>query len=104
MTGHILLGSIIIATIFLVTLALRSGTWNRIALKTTVDGKMNEQDGALFHEGDTGITITRLAPMGKVEVNNRLVEATALGELIDADKEIIVVKVELNRLIVKPKK
>jgi membrane-bound ClpP family serine protease len=103
-TGHILLGSIILATIILVTLALRSGTWKRIALSTTVDGKMNEQDSALFHEGDTGVAITRLAPMGKVEVNNKQVEAAALGELIDPETEIVVVKVELNKLIVKPKK
>ena len=53
--------------------------------------------------GDTGLCISRLAPMGKVLVNDEYYEAKANNVFIDQNTEVIVIKIENGKLVVKPK-
>lgn len=50
--------------------------------------------------GDVGKTISRLAPMGKAMINNHIVEVTSLQEFIAEQKEIVVLEVNHNKIIV----
>ena len=52
--------------------------------------------------GDRGITVTRLAPGGKVLVNGEYYEAKSIDILIDPKKDIEVIRIDDNKLIVKP--
>jgi membrane-bound ClpP family serine protease len=101
--GHVTLAISLVAGIGLLILSLRSKTWNRMMLKTEITGKMNVIENDAVKAGDTGITISRLAPAGKVLVNDEYFEAHTQGDFIDQQKEIIVMKVEANKLIVKLK-
>jgi membrane-bound ClpP family serine protease len=102
--GHITLGATLVVTVAVLYISFKTGTWKRMALKTTVDGKMDQLDGIFIKEGDEGTSISRLAPSGKAMFNNELVEVHTYGEFIDQEKEIIVISVKDNKIIVTSKK
>jgi len=90
-----------IAVVIAFIYALRSGTWRKAMLKAEIKGVANTFDIDKINIGDKGITISRLAPMGKVLVNNILVEAKSINDFINQQTEIEVVQIEQNKLIVK---
>jgi len=75
-----------------------------MALKSTIDGKMDQLEGMNINEGDTGITISRLAPSGKAMLNNNIIEVHTYGEFIDQEKEITVISIKNNKIIVTTQK
>jgi membrane-bound ClpP family serine protease len=102
--GFFTLAGTSIALVIVVTLMLRAGTWKKLMLTTTINGTVDQvhKSEGRVKPGDTGETITRLNPMGKVKVHEDFYEARALDILIDQRTRIEVVAVENNRLIVKP--
>jgi len=102
--GHITLGATIIVTVVTLYFSFKAGTWKRMALKTTVDGKMDQLHGIDIKEGDTGLSVSRLAPSGKAIINNNIIEVHTYGEFIDQEKEIVVISLKENKIIVTTKK
>jgi membrane-bound ClpP family serine protease len=103
-TGLLVLGITVLVMIVLTVLMLKAGTWNKLMLKTAIDGKVDTvgaEEGRV-KSGDRGVTVTRLAPGGKVLVNGEYFEAKAIDILVDPRQEIEVVRIEDNKLIVKP--
>ena len=88
--------SIGIAFLYLV----KSKALDNIALKTNIDSTVAAKELNDISEGDTGISISRLNPMGKVRVNNITMEAKTFGEFIDENTNVTVVKVFPTQLIV----
>ncbi|MDR2448861.1 MAG: NfeD family protein [Prevotellaceae bacterium] len=83
---------------------MRSKTWNRISLKTNIDDKIDvlpEEKGV--KTGDSGIALTRLAPMGKIRINTVDVEATSREGIINTGQTVEVVKIDGAKIIVKTK-
>ena len=73
-----LAGGIVVAVVsFAATVvSLRSKTWRRFSLKQKVDSSvMPEPVQQSVRVGDTGMTVSRLAPMGKVEIGGKIYEA-----------------------------
>jgi membrane-bound ClpP family serine protease len=104
MAGHLMLASTLVFTILALYFSFRAGTWKRLALKTTVDGKLDNPAGTSIQTGDTGSTLSRLAPSGKALINNDIVEVHTYGEFIDHEQEIQVISVKENKIIVTLKK
>jgi membrane-bound ClpP family serine protease len=103
-TGHITLIITIIASIVLITLSLRSKTWQRFTLATNMESNVETNATTnLIKPGDTGTAISRLAPMGKARINNLIVEAKSTGDYINEKSEIEVIRIEGNNVIVKLK-
>lgn len=50
--------------------------------------------------GKSGITETKLRPIGRAEIDDKIYNVTTEGEFIEADKKIYVIKIEGNRIIV----
>lgn len=103
-TGLLVLGITVIVMVVLTVVMLKAGTWNKLMLKTAIDGKVDTvgaEEGRV-KSGDRGVTVTRLAPGGKVLVNGEYFEAKAIDILVDPHQEIEVVRIEDNKLIVKP--
>lgn len=103
-TGLLVLGITVLVMIVLTVVMLKAGTWNKLMLKTAIDGKVDTvgaEEGRV-KSGDRGVTVTRLAPGGKVLVNGEYFEAKAIDILVDPHQEIEVVRIEDNKLIVKP--
>lgn len=102
-TGHITLLCTAVASIATIALSLRAKTWRWVMLKNSIDSKATDDYDQVVKLGDEGVTISRLAPMGKAKINNIVVEVTALGELIDPQSTIEVVRVEGSKITVKLK-
>ena len=103
--GLITLGITIVASVIILAFSLRSRTWKNVMLNTNIDGKVNEGpvEGSI-KPGDKGESITRLAPVGKVRVNNIVMEAKSISGYLDPHLKIEVVKISGSQLIVKPLK
>jgi membrane-bound ClpP family serine protease len=100
----VLIGTLLLS-VFVIAMSLRARTWDRLMLKTNIQGTV---DTDLTEEqikvGDRGTTLTRLAPMGKVMVNELVREAKSIEGYVDEHKEIEVVSVQGTRVNVKPVK
>ena len=71
-------------------------------LHTQIDSTVEGVDESI-REGDTGVTQGRLAPMGKVRVGDSVVEAESRSGYIEENREVIVLKVYKNKIVVKLK-
>ncbi|MDX9729091.1 MAG: NfeD family protein [Bacteroidales bacterium] len=103
-TGLLVLGATALVMVVLTVFMLKADTWNKFMLKTTIDGKVDTvgaEEGKV-KAGDRGVTVTRLAPGGKVLVNGEYFEAKSVDILIDPRQEIEVIRIDDNKLIVKP--
>lgn len=83
--------------------SLRSRSFNKLALNTDIDSRLISSKELGIKPGDEGVTLSRLAPIGKAKINDIVVEAKSQEELIDENTPIIVVKVESCNIIVRPK-
>ena len=103
-TGLLILGLTVLVMVVLTVLMLKAGTWKKFALKASIDSKVDTVGAGegKVKAGDKGVTVTRLAPGGKVLVNGEYFEAKAIDILVDPKQEIEVVRIEDNKLIVKP--
>jgi membrane-bound ClpP family serine protease len=98
-TGNYTLLATMLFVILAVYKLLKSKTWDKVALHAESNSKVNTIDEKLAI-GNQGITISRLAPMGKVMINGQVLEARAESEFINPKEKIIVVAVEQNRVLV----
>lgn len=101
--GNYTLLSTLVISVTALVIALRSKTWSRFMLKTNIDSKVEVGlEDQKIKPGDTGITMTRLAPVGMVTVNNITIEGKSIGGFLDPNTKIEVVKVLGTQIIVKP--
>ncbi|MFO7755708.1 MAG: NfeD family protein [Bacteroidales bacterium] len=105
-TGLIVLICTMVLIGLTVVFMLKAGTWRRLMLNKTIDSRVDfiKMDEGRIKAGDAGRTITRLNPVGKVMIGDEYYEARALDQLIDQNADVEVVKIESNRIIVKPLK
>jgi membrane-bound ClpP family serine protease len=101
--GNYTLLSVLLISIITLFLALRSKTWRRFMLKTNIDSKVEVGlEDKKIKPGDKGETVTRLAPIGMVRVNNLTIEGKSIGGFLDPNTKIEVIKVLGTQIIVKP--
>ncbi len=93
----------IIASIVVIVWFMRSKTLNRMSLHTEIDSVAPTLVDARVKEGDTGVTLSRLNPMGQVLIGDEKIEAKSLDGFIDEGQPIHVVKVENTSVIVRIK-
>ena len=73
-------------------------------LKTNIDSKMNEVDESKISVGMTGVAISRLAPSGTGKFGDELVEVHSFNDFIDVNSEIVIIKIDGGKIIVKQNK
>ncbi len=84
-------------------LMLRSKTWKKLQLNTQIDSKMNEINEEKVKAGMIGRAISRIAPMGTGEFDGEIVEVSSTQNFIEENTEIEIVKIDNNKIYVKPK-
>ena len=99
-TGILVLSGTTIASIASVYWAFHSSIWKKMQVQSSIDGKANVIEEGAVKIGDTGKTISRLNPIGKASINNLQVEVQSAEGFIDQEKEISVVKIHQNKIIV----
>ncbi|WP_319512163.1 NfeD family protein [uncultured Draconibacterium sp.] len=102
LTGFITLAVVLILAPAMVYYFFKSRTGKKMILQKNIDGKVDLINREKIVVGDTGKSIGRLAPMGKVKINGETVEAQSTGAFIDHNTEIRVLKIESNKIIVEP--
>ncbi len=102
--GFLTLTFVLVASPLLIFYFFKSKTGKKMVLESFIDGKVDSMDLEKIHVGDTGKTLGRLAPSGKVKVNGEVMEAQSTGGFIDHNTEIKVLKILTNKIIVEPVK
>lgn len=100
MWGNIALLVTVAGSLVAVYFALNSKTWRKLSLQTEIDGRVNNPDVSLVKPGDRGVTVTRLAPMGRVRIDTLELEAKSEESLIDAGVPVEVVSVGVSNVVV----
>ncbi len=103
MVGHITLISSVVAFGLAFFWLLRSKSFNRVALKTDIDSKLTSSRELGIEPGDEGITLSRLAPIGKASIKGITVEAKSTGEFIDEEFPVVVIRVDGYNVLVEKK-
>ncbi len=101
-----LIGAVVVVVILLLALvvvwfSLRAKTWQRFALKERVGATVGERLEERVAVGSRGYTLSRLSPMGRVEIQGVVYEAKLRSGYADPKTEIEVVGYENDHLIVK---
>jgi membrane-bound ClpP family serine protease len=103
--GFFVLLATLFVSVVILTFALRAGTWKRIMLNTNIDGIANEAPPEdAIKPGDKGLTLTRLAPIGKIKVNDIVMEGKSVAGFVDPGVQVEIEKISGSQAIVKPLK
>ncbi|MDR0429297.1 MAG: NfeD family protein [Tannerellaceae bacterium] len=102
-TGHITLLASVVVFAVIFSWLLRSKSFNRVALKTDVDSKLTSSRELGLEVGDEGVTLSRLAPIGRASIKGITVEAKSTGEFIDEETPIVVVRIDGYNVLVTTK-
>ena len=101
MTGIIVLSSNAVVLVLLLIWVLRAQTWKKFTLNTNIDSKAVPTEN-IIEIGDFAKTVTRLAPIGSIRFNNKVMEAKALEGMIDSGVDVEVILIEDNKIYVAP--
>ena len=100
--GIITLAFVLIVVPTIIYRIFKSRTGKKMMLNSLIDGHVDHVDEQIIHEGDEGITIGRLAPTGKVRINNLTMEAKSAAGFVDPQVKIKVIEVLRTQVIVEP--
>ena len=92
---------VLMLSLLTVIISLRAKTWQRLTLKQEIDSVSMPKPENEVAIGTLGVTISRLAPMGKVSINGKIYEAKSTDVMIDQKQYVEVVGFENFNVIVK---
>lgn len=103
MVGHISLVASIVLFAASFAWLMRSKSFSKVALNKDIDSKLTSSRDLGLEVGDEGVTLSRLAPIGKARFGEVTVEAKSIGEFIDEDTPVVVMRVDGYNVIVTTK-
>jgi membrane-bound ClpP family serine protease len=101
-TGFTVLGGSIVAGLTALFIGLKSNAWEKFSLKTANKSKFNEDRAMDLHEGDTGLTVSALRPIGKAEFRDRVFEVSTRGNYLNPGQKIKIIGISGSKIIVEP--
>ena len=93
---------VVVLSLVVTVLSLRAKTWQRFSLRQKIDSSSMPSPQTRVRTGERGVTVSRLSPMGRVEIGGELYEAKSLDAYVDPQTEVEVVGFENFSVIVKP--
>jgi len=100
--GFLTLAFVLIAAPTLVIILFKGKSGKRMMLKTVLHGIANEINEEKVKVGDIGVTIGRLAPMGKIKVNSEVVEVRSTGTFVNPGEKVRIIQIEKSLITVEP--
>lgn len=79
----------------------RSKTLDKMSLKSQIDSKTEPFQGLDVKPGDTGVTISRLAPIGRILIDGKTIEGRSENEMIDPNTPVEVIEVGSYNVLVR---
>ena len=101
LAGFVTLGFVLVVSPVLVVVFFKGKTGKKMVLDTVITGVANQIDEKI-KVGDVGVTIGRLAPMGKIKVNNEVVEVKSTGSFVDPGEKVRIIEIEKSLITVEP--
>ncbi|MDE7123588.1 MAG: NfeD family protein [Alistipes sp.] len=92
---------VVVVSVVATAVSLRAKTWQRFSLRQQIRSSSMPSPCDEVKPGDRGVTLSRLSPMGKVEIGGRVYEAKSTGSYVDPRREVEVVGFENFSVIVK---
>ncbi len=102
LAGFLTLVFVMIVSPILVVKFFKGKSGKKMILKTVLHGMANEIDHEKVKIGDIGVTIGRLAPMGKIKVNNEVVEVRSTGTFVNPGEKVRIIQIEKSLITVEP--
>lgn len=99
--GCIAILAVLLLSLVAMVISLRAKTWQRFSLEQEIRSSSMPRPEESLHAGDRGTTLSRLSPMGKVEIGGQVYEAKSLDAYVDPRKEVEVVGFENFSVIVR---
>ncbi len=93
--------AILAVSLVATVISLRAKTWQRFSLNQKIDSSSMTSPADELKIGERGTTVSRLSPMGKVNIDGKVYEAKSVDVYIDQRKEIEVTGFENFTVIVK---
>ncbi|MCM1300838.1 MAG: NfeD family protein [Alistipes senegalensis] len=101
LTGCVVVGAILVLSLVAVIVSLRAKTWQRFSLEQKIPASSMPEPEKELQLGVRGKSVSRLSPMGKVEIEGRVYEAKSQDVYIDPRSEVEVVGFENFSVIVR---
>lgn len=95
-----LLGSLLVLGLFLYGF-YKSKVFDRMALKSEVASRPEPFQGLDVKPGDKGKTVSRLAPIGKIQVGGKTIEGRSENEMLDPGTPVEIVEVGSYNVLVR---
>ena len=99
--GFVTMLVVVALSLVATVVSLRAKTWQRLALNNKIDSQSSENLSSIVEIGAKGVTISRLSPMGKVQIGGKVYEAKSEGAYIEQRTEVEVVGFENFTIFVK---
>jgi membrane-bound ClpP family serine protease len=100
--GFLTLGFVLIVSPLLVVFLFRGKTGKKLTIGAVVTGVANEIDTERLKIGDIGVTVGRLAPMGKARINDIVVEVKSNGIFVDPGEKVKIIEIDKSLITVEP--
>jgi len=101
--GNIVLLSTAVSMTAMIIIVFKLKTWQRFGLKSTIDGKVGVIEVDEINVGDEGITISKLSPIGKARINDKIYEVRSDGSYMDSNIPVSVTHIEGNKIYIETK-
>ena len=98
--GHIVLAATVLIAAVAFVHSFRSNSWSRFALKNQNRGHVNEDNPHLLEVGEVGKAVSALRPQGTALFAERQHEVQTRGEFVAPNKEIRIIRLSQNKIIV----
>lgn len=98
---YVLLGTGVVTGVALY-LSFRKGAWNKVSNKSAIESKVNEGLTAHLNEGEEGVTVSALRPMGTADFHGKIFEVKTSGEYVANAIRVKIVKIRVNDIVVEP--
>jgi len=101
LAGNITLSVTLVAIIITIIIGAKSKVWEKLSNKDAIQGRANIVNESDIKEGDRGVAISAIRPIGKARINDMNFEVRSLGEYIDSGTPVEVTKVKGNHITIK---
>ncbi len=98
--GIIVLTVAVVLSAVAIVMSLRSHTWQRLTLNEKISSSASSDPQAHLSVGQTGTTLSRLSPMGKVLIDGCVYEAKLQSGYADAKKPVRIAAFEDGAIVV----
>lgn len=97
--GWLVFGATVTITVILGYFGFRGNTFQRFAVKSSIDGKIVDEVHKLS-AGMKGIALTRCSPIGKAQFGELIEEVYSVSEFIEANMNIEILHIKENKIFV----